>query len=558
MTRRPILHTALAASMLAAAAGTASAIDVEFTYQGYLEDVGAAVDGPSAVPITFQLFLDPALNLPAAPAVTKAAGEIDFVNGLFSADLSFDADAFEGDQLWLEVSVDGVDLSPRQKVTAAPFSLATRGLTVNADGDVGVGVDDPLSRMHVDGTVRAPGFRAIGGANSMSFFNPNGETASFFLGWQDDVPRLRIGGNGAGSNGGLDIQRIGDATLLRIDGDGRLGIKEKNPDLRLTIDQQGLGLDNPGSQTLSFHTNSDERMRISSSGNIGVNTSSPATLFDLDANNHVLPSGAQAAAEFVYITGLPFPGAAPDTSKSTVDIIRTGGLAGTVALEVSANEALAAKFVSDESFGPTVEVQNLQADTALKLLSFGGNGPIIDVEIPGPGTFNSDYIVMRNSGGNQARIDRNGRGYFNGGTQTGGADVAEWFAVEGDRGAYEPGDLLVISTDTDRTVTRSAEPYCTLVAGVHATRPGVLLTERHVDADHSDMVPMGVIGVIPTKVSAENGKIRRGDLLVSSSTPGHAMLGTDRDRMLGAIIGKALEDFDGSGKGVIRVMVTAR
>ena len=31
MTRRPILHTALAASMLAAAAGTASAIDVEFT-----------------------------------------------------------------------------------------------------------------------------------------------------------------------------------------------------------------------------------------------------------------------------------------------------------------------------------------------------------------------------------------------------------------------------------------------------------------------------------------------------------------------------------------------
>jgi len=203
-------------------------------------------------------------------------------------------------------------------------------------------------------------------------------------------------------------------------------------------------------------------------------------------------------------------------------------------------------------------VQNLQAATALKLLSFSGNGPILDIEIPGPGTFNSDYIVMRNSGGNQARIDRNGRGYFNGGTQTGGADVAEWFAVEGERDAYEPGDLLVISTDSDRTVTRSTEPYCTLVAGVHATRPGVLLTERHVDADHSDMVPMGVIGVVPTKVSAENGKIRRGDLLVSSSLPGHAMLGTDRDRMLGAIIGKALEGFDGPGTGVIRVMVTPR
>ena len=70
------------------------------------------------------------------------------------------------------------------------------------------------------------------------------------------MPRLRIGGNGPGGNGGFDIQRIGDATLLRIDGDGRLGIKEKNPDLRLTIDQQGLGLNNPSSQTLAFHSSS--------------------------------------------------------------------------------------------------------------------------------------------------------------------------------------------------------------------------------------------------------------------------------------------------------------
>jgi len=34
---------------------------------------------------------------------------------------------------------------------------------------------------------------------------------------------------------------------------------------------------------------------------------------------------------------------------------------------------------------------------------------------------------------------------------------------------------------------------------------------------------------------------RAGDLLVASSTPGHAMRGTDRTRMLGAVVGKALE-----------------
>jgi hypothetical protein len=46
-----------------------------------------------------------------------------------------------------------------------------------------------------------------------------------------------------------------------------------------------------------------------------------------------------------------------------------------------------------------------------------------------------------------------------------------------------------------------------------------------------------------------------GDLLVSSSTPGYAMRGTDRSRMLGAVVGKALGSLD-HGTGVIDVLVT--
>jgi hypothetical protein len=160
--------------------------------------------------------------------------------------------------------------------------------------------------------------------------------------------------------------------------------------------------------------------------------------------------------------------------------------------------------------------------------------------------------------GNVARIDNTGRGFFNGGTQVGGADMAEAFAVEGDRQSYEPGDVLNISQRSDRTVEKSLGAYSTLVAGVYATRPGVTLTERDVEADHSDTLPLGVIGVIPTKVCAENGPIRRGDLLVTSSTSGTAMRGTDRARMLGAVIGKALEDFTGPGGGVIKVLVTMK
>jgi hypothetical protein len=56
-------------------------------------------------------------------------------------------------------------------------------------------------------------------------------------------------------------------------------------------------------------------------------------------------------------------------------------------------------------------------------------------------------------------------------------------------------------------------------------------------------------------VTAENGPIHRGDLLVTSAKAGYAMKGTDRNRMLGAVIGKAMGSLD-SGSGVIEVLVT--
>jgi hypothetical protein len=68
-------------------------------------------------------------------------------------------------------------------------------------------------------------------------------------------------------------------------------------------------------------------------------------------------------------------------------------------------------------------------------------------------------------------------------------------------------------------------------------------------------VPLAIIGIVPCKVSAENGPIQPGDLLVSASTPGHAMKGTDRSKMLGAVVGKALEPLR-QGKGTIQVLVT--
>ena len=88
----------------------------------------------------------------------------------------------------------------------------------------------------------------------------------------------------------------------------------------------------------------------------------------------------------------------------------------------------------------------------------------------------------------------------------------------------------------------------------------MLLIDRGLDADLQGGVPLGVVGVIPTKVCAEGGPIRRGDLLVSSSTPGHAMK-ADRSRIQpGTLLGKALEEFDAQTQttGQIKVLVNVK
>lgn len=210
-------------------------------------------------------------------------------------------------------------------------------------------------------------------------------------------------------------------------------------------------------------------------------------------------------------------------------------------------------------------IQNASSSAFALFGASNGSGSAGFLQMSGTGTgltvhhigVSGNIAVFQNSGSNVARIDKTGKGFFNGGTQAGGADIAEAFDVEGSVNNYEPGDVLIISLNKDRTVELSYDPYSKLVAGVYATKPGVLLSERNIDEDHSDMIPMGVVGVIPTKVTNQNGPIRRGDLLVTSGIPGHAMKGTDNGRLLGAVIGKALQDFDGT-RGIIKVLVNSK
>jgi hypothetical protein len=202
---------------------------------------------------------------------------------------------------------------------------------------------------------------------------------------------------------------------------------------------------------------------------------------------------------------------------------------------------------------------NFSTGRAARLVNFNtaNVNPVLTVEQHSGGN-----IALFKSGNpgtvNVARIDAAGKGFFNGGTQNSGADIAESFDVTGSVAGYEPGDILVISKSKDRAVEKSATPYSTLVAGVYATKPGVLLTEGHIDTDLSAQVPMGVVGVIPTKVCTEGGAISRGDLLVTSSTPGVAMKADPDKVKIGQVLGKALEAYEAKGISKIKVLVSVK
>jgi hypothetical protein len=137
-----------------------------------------------------------------------------------------------------------------------------------------------------------------------------------------------------------------------------------------------------------------------------------------------------------------------------------------------------------------------------------------------------------------------------------GGDYAESVDVTGSRTNYEPGDVLVIDPNSPGKFLKANEAYSTLVAGIYSTKPGTVGRRQTTDAKTSTTeVPMAMVGIVPTKVTAENGPIKVGDLLVASSSLGHAMKGTDRSLLTGAVIGKALGSLD-SGTGVIEVLVT--
>ena len=122
------------------------------------------------------------------------------------------------------------------------------------------------------------------------------------------------------------------------------------------------------------------------------------------------------------------------------------------------------------------------------------------------------------------------------------ADLAEYY--EGDK-EYEVGTVLVFGGDKEVTITNKEAD--TRVAGVVSNNAAYSMYGAC--PGHKNLIALQ--GRVPCKVV---GKIKKGEMLITSTIPGVAVRGGDKVQV-GTVIGKALQDYNSDHIGTIEVAV---
>jgi hypothetical protein len=260
-------------------------------------------------------------------------------------------------------------------------------------------------------------------------------------------------------------------------------------------------------------------------GNIGVygrSNGGQAGVYGLGGYAGVTGSGTVG----VVASGTPGPG---------VDAISHGGQRANAAVRAdnaNTTDGMAGYFTNSSAFA-TGHFANAGSGQVLYLQNNGG--PFIQA-------------VNHTESDTKFKVDSAGNVTADGTYSTPAADVAEHVSTSR---ALQPGDVVVIDRTRANHYRLASRPNSTLVAGVVSTRPGVTLGSAG-----KGRPPLAMTGTVPVKVSAANGAIRPGDLLVSSLTPGHAMRAGTHPAV-GTVIGKAL-GFLARGTGKVRMLVMLR
>ena len=292
---------------------------------------------------------------------------------------------------------------------------------------------------------------------------------------------------------------------------------------------------------IRFRIANGDRMILANNGNVGIGTTGPAE--PLDVNGRVRAGGMAigpwpANGAYMFIGSTSLNQAAPENYAL---LQGTGDGPGRTFLNSPVD--LRFRIANGDRMVVTPSAISMTGDVTIQG-RLGTYGYPAAPRTPGWG-----------GGIHTFDLEAEGTVWSRAGYQQGNRDIAENYESDTPLDAAE---VVSLDAASDRIV-RADKPNDTLLVGVISSKPGFLLNVDH-EAPDGTRFPVALCGRVPCKVVDENGAIRKGDLLTSSSTPGHAMraspieIGGESFYRPGTIIGKAFEPFE-SGRGVIEIVV---
>ncbi|HVM46619.1 MAG TPA: hypothetical protein VMU04_01260 [Candidatus Acidoferrum sp.] len=568
-----------------------------FTYQGQLQDNGNPASG--TYDLRFGLFTVESGGSVAYGYLTNSSTAVS--NGLFTVTLDFGSGVFNGTTYWLQIGVrtNGAanfkGLTPRQQLTPAPYAIFAEA--ANAAGLTGTvppgsvpdsSLSPDVALLDVTQTFTGANsfnnnislldptktiiFPATSGANSpmMAMFSSGTANAdrmviahsliypNWGLQYQDSSDKFNF------LSGGTPVLTVnlGSLSVYAI---GSVGIGTANPAQQYLSVHGGVNIDqandnggfiNNGSTNgygltfgsgsgegiasqrqaganqygLDFYTDFNQRMSLNNSGNLMLDGND---LYLLEGNTWngmgyrssvagVSPSGGEGI--FVYGLDAGYLGTRnPDAVALTWDWHNNVTAYGEYLVVNGATPVYA--YIGDDGAGNDVQIGSQKSGiTAVSAYNTADNA----------------YMHF----------------YCSSITIKGGADLAEPFKISAAPAAIPPGAVLVIDEQNPGHLKMSDREYDTRVAGVisgaNGVNPGIQMQQQALMEDGRNVALTGRVYV---QAEASNGAIMPGDLLTTSSTPGHAMRVTDHARAQGAVLGKAMTPLTG-GKGMVLVLVT--
>ena len=523
-----------------------------FAYQGKLKQLDVPVTGEAD--FQFRLF-----DAESGGTLIDSLGlsYVPITDGLFTVQLDFGAGAFVGEARWLEVEVEfpsgesnWTTLTPRQPLNAAPYALyaldgpgsagfwAASGADIynTNSGKVGIGTNTPLASLQVINNSESHAIWAETGdiglyahrtGTSGTWPAVHGVCDSLSAGTsgvRGVISSTNPGSQSAGVYGVNHGTGIFDGYGVRGHHDGSgVGVYGYAPSGRGV---QGVSDSSTG---VSGVSTSYFGVYGSSTSGVGVNGSSTSSV------------GVRGtSAEHDGVVGVNEGGSYHSGVYGETTTTNGYGVFGR-------NNA---PFVLTEGHlgGPNYGVWGYAIDSLEE--QWWSLGYIGGAACAVYGEAHGSAIAARFVGNVEIASATTGATLIEFGE---GLDYAEGFDVS-DKSKIAPGMVLVIDADNPGKLAVSETPYDRKVAGIVAGANGLGSAVR-LGAEQFDL-DVALAGRVYCNVDATYGAIQPGDLLTTSSTPGHAMKVTDHTRAPGAVLGKAMESLEEGRKGQILVLVT--